>query len=96
MLWESLSAIKYISWRNHHLGAGYQACLSCTAYCLSTWSRTSSVGKVGDSELGCHRLKSRHVLFLDYELGSLKDMIAALEWDYIIYMKLRRTKSMKL
>ena len=77
--------------------------------------RTSSVGKVEDSESGgprfesCNKLFEKILLvlldkslyqtlywimttFCDYENGMLKDPIAALQLEYIIYTKLSRTK----
>ena len=41
-------------------------------------------------------LDNDNLLSVDYENGMLKNLIAALESEYTIYTKLRRTKSIKL
>ena len=71
-------------------------------------SRTSSVGKVDDSDSRGTQFESRNklsacvvgqgtlpkvvldnddLLSLDYEIGMLKNLMAALESEYIIYTK---------
>ena len=62
---------------------------------LATTIREKSACAVGQSTLPNYInvvLDSDYLLFLHYEHGTLKDLIAALESEYTIYTKLRRTK----
>ena len=51
---------------------------------------------VGEGTLPNVFLDNDHLLYLDYEHDMLKDMIAALDSEYIMYTKLRRTNSIKV
>ena len=57
------------------------------------WEKSACA--VGQGTLHNVVLDNDYLLYLDYENGMLKDLMAAVESEYIIYTKLRCTKSIK-
>ena len=60
---------------------------------MAIWEKFACA--VGQGTLPKVALYNYHLLYLDTEHGMLKDMIAALKLEDLIYMKLSRTKSIK-